>query len=62
MLESVFHKVAGLQLSCEHCEIFKNRFFQKTPTVATSVKLINFPGKYKCRKRNRFIFLRNMTE
>ena len=36
VLESVFNKVAGLQLSCEYCEIFKNSFFHKTPPVAAS--------------------------
>ena len=34
MLESVFNNVAGLQLSCEYYEIFKNSFFHKTPAVA----------------------------
>ena len=28
-VESVFNKVAGLQLSCEYCEIFKSSFFIK---------------------------------
>ena len=44
MLESLFEKVAGLQLSCEYCEIFKNSFFHKTPPVAASEKFINLPG------------------
>ena len=46
MLESLFHKVAGLQARnfikkrlqqvfyCEYCEIFKNSFFDRTPPVA----------------------------
>ena len=29
VLESAFNKVAGLQLSCEYCEFFKNSFFIK---------------------------------
>ena len=29
MLESLFNKVAGLQLSCEYFEIFKSSFFHK---------------------------------
>ena len=46
MLESFFNKNAGLQLSCEYCEMFKNRFFLKAPPVAASEKVINFPGKH----------------
>ena len=42
MLEYVFNKVAGLQLFCEYCEIFKNSFFHKIPPVAASEKSINF--------------------
>ena len=38
MLESVFNKVAGLQLSCEYCEILP---------VAASEKFINFPEKHQ---------------
>ena len=45
LLESVYNKVTGLQLSCEYCKIFKNRFFPKTPPVAASEKFINFPGR-----------------
>ena len=43
MLESLFKKVAGLkptqEFSCEVCQIFKNTFFSRTPTVAASVIL-----------------------
>ena len=46
MLESLFNKVAGLQLSCEYFKIFKNSFFHKTTPVAASEKFINFPGKH----------------
>ena len=45
MLESVFNKVAGLQLSCKYCKIFKNSFFHKTSPVAASEKFIIFQGK-----------------
>ena len=45
MLESVFNKVAGVQLSCEYCEIFKNIFFHKTPSVATIAKNHKFSWK-----------------
>ena len=41
MLESLFDKVASLQLSCEYCEIFKNSFFHKTPPLAASEKFLN---------------------
>ena len=44
---SVFNEVASLKLSCEYCEIFKDRFFLKTPQVAASEKFINFPGKHQ---------------
>ena len=60
MLEYVFNRVAGLQLSCEYCKVFKNSFFQKTPPVAGSEKSINLPGKHQWWRRNRFIFLLNM--
>ena len=36
MLECLFNKVAGLQLSYENCEIFKNIIFYKTTAVAAS--------------------------
>ena len=62
MLESLFIKGVGLQLSCEYCEIFKNSFFHKTSPVAASEKFINFPGKNQWRRRNGFIFLINTTE
>ena len=62
MLESVFNKVASLQLPYKYSEIFKNKFFNKTPLVATFEKFINFPGKHHWRRRNRFIFLINTTE
>ena len=62
VLESVFNKVAGLQLSCEYCEIFKSSFFHKTPPVAASEKFISFPGKHQRRWSNRFIFSINTTE
>ena len=38
MLESLFNKVAGLQLSCEYYEVFKNDFFRKTTLVVASEK------------------------
>ena len=47
VLEPLFNKVAGLQLSCEYCKVFKNRFFHKAPPVAASEKFINFPGKHQ---------------
>ena len=62
MLERVFDEVAGLQLSCKYCEIFKKIFFDKATPVAPSEKSINFPGKHRWRMRNRFIFLLNTTE
>ena len=62
MLESVFNKVAALQLSCEYCEIFKNSLFHKIPPVAASEKFINFAGKHQWRRRNRIKFLINTTE
>ena len=43
-------------------KFFRNSFFDKTPPVAASEKFINFPGKYKRRRCNRFIFLTNTTE
>ena len=45
VLESLFNKATGLQLSCEYCKIFKNSFFDETPPVAVSEKFINFPDK-----------------
>ena len=62
VLESLFNKVAGLQLFCEYCEIFKNSFFHKTPPVAVSEKFTNFPGKHQWWRRNRFIFLISTTK
>ena len=62
MLESLFNKAAGLQLSCEYCKIFENSFFNKIPPLAASEKFINFPGKHQWRRRNRLIFLINTTE
>ena len=62
MLESVCNKVAGLQLSCEYFKIFKSSFNHKTYPVAASKKFINFPGKHEWQRRNRFIFLKDMTE
>ena len=62
MLESLFNKVADVQLSWEYCEIFKNSFFHESPPVAASEKFINFPGKHQWRRRNRFTFLSNTTE
>ena len=56
MREFLFNKVAGLQLSCEYCKIFKNSFVHKTPPVAASEKFKNFPGKHHWRRRNKFIF------
>ena len=51
MLEPVFNKVAGLKRSFEYCEIFKNSFSHKTPSVAASKKVINFPKKYQWWRR-----------
>ena len=34
VLDSVFNKVAGLQVSYEYCEIFKHSFVHKAPPVA----------------------------
>ena len=62
MFESLLFKIAGLQLSCEYYEIFKNSFFHKSLPVAASEKFINFSGKLQWRWRNRFIFLINTTE
>ena len=62
MLKSLFNKYAGLQLCFEYCEIFKNSFLHKTPSVAASEKFINFPEKHQWRRRNRFFFLINTTE
>ena len=38
--------IAGLQLSCGYCEIFRNSYFHKKPPVAASENFINFPGKH----------------
>ena len=54
MLETVFNEAAGLQLSCEYCEIFKNSFFHKKHPVAASEISINFPEKQQWRMCNRF--------
>ena len=62
VLESLFNKVAGLQLSCKYCEIFKNSFFHKTSLVAASEKFRNVPGKHQWQRRNKFIFLINTIE
>ena len=62
MLASLLNKAAGLQRSCEYCEIFKNSFFHKTPPVAASQKFINFLGKHDWRERNRFTLLINTTQ
>ena len=59
MLEYVFNKVAGMQLFCEYCQIFKNSIFHKIPSVAASAKFINFPGKHQWQMRNKFTFLIN---
>ena len=39
--------IAGLQLSCGYCEIFRNSYFHKKPPVAASENFINFPGKHE---------------
>ena len=44
VLESLFNKVAGLKVcnfikKSEYCEIFKNNFFYRTPSVAASAEL-----------------------
>ena len=62
VLESLFNKFAGLELSCEYCNRFRNSFFHKTPTVVASEKFINFLEKYQWQRRNRLIFLINMTD
>ena len=62
VLKSLFDKIVGLQLSCDYCKTFKNSFFDKTPSVTDSKKIINFPGKHQWRRRNRFIFLIDTTE
>ena len=62
MLESVFNKIAVLHFSWEYCEISRSSFFHKTPPVAASEKFISFPGKHQWQRRNRFIYLLNMTE
>ena len=36
MLESFSDKVAGLQASCEYCEIFKNTYFEVDLRTAAS--------------------------
>ena len=51
MLESLSNKIARLQLSCEYCKIFKNRFFHITPPMAASEKAINLPAKHQWRRR-----------
>ena len=50
VLEYVFNKVAGLQLSCGYCKIFKSSFFHKTHPVTASEKFINFLGKHEWRR------------
>ena len=62
MLERVFKKVAGLQRSCEYCEIFNKSFFHEIPPAAASQKSTNLLDKCQWRRRNRFIFLLNTTE
>ena len=62
MLESLFNKVAGLQHSYDCCEIFENSFFQKTPPMAGSEKIINLQGKNQWRRRNRSTFSINTAE
>ena len=51
MLDSVFNKVAGLQLSSEYCEILKTSFFHKKPPVAASEIFINFSGEQQKQRR-----------
>ena len=63
MLESLFNKVAGLQLSCEYCKkLLRTYLFHKTSPVAASKKFINFPGKQQWQRCNRFIVVINTTE
>ena len=62
VLESLFNKFAGLQLSCEYYEVFKNNFFYKTPPLAASEKFVNFEEKHQWQKRNRLTILINTTE
>ena len=57
MLEFLFNKAVGLQLSCEYFENFKNTFFHKTPPVATSEKFTDFPGKHQSWKPNKIYLL-----
>ena len=47
MLDSVFNKVAGLELSCQFWKIFKNSFFHKKPPVVASQIFTNFVGKHQ---------------
>ena len=51
MLDSVFNKVAGLQLSSEYCEILKTSFFHEKPPVAASEIFINFSGEQQKQRR-----------
>ena len=55
VLEFVFSKVAGLQLSCEDSKFFKNSFFHKTPLLAASENSL-------ISQENRFVFLINTTK
>ena len=43
MLESLFNKVADLQLFCEYFKLIKNSFSHITPPVSASKKLNNLP-------------------
>ena len=41
MLESLFNKIAGLQVFIgEYCKIVKSRFIYKTPPVAASADVL----------------------
>ena len=46
LLESLFNKVEGQQLSCKYCESFKNSLFNRISLVTASEKILSFPGKH----------------
>ena len=46
-MKPLIKKVAGFQLYCENCEIFKSNFLNKTSPETASEKFINFSGKHQ---------------
>ena len=62
MLESVFNKVAGLQLSSENCKFLRKAFLYKTPPVAASENFINFLGNISGGGVTDLSFIINTTE